>query len=63
MRCGNCGPLGAVYMAIHVAHGGGTVEVGELKRGPIELAVADDLLPGIERELMRLSRRIAFEDG
>jgi hypothetical protein len=57
------GPLGAVYMAIHVAHGGGAVEVGELKRGPIELAVADELLPGIERELMRLGRRIAFEDG
>ena len=50
-------PMGPAYLALRIEHGAGTVDAGELTRGPIGAAVADDLLPGIERELMRLSHR------
>ena len=56
-------PMGPAYLALRIEHGAGTVDAGELTRGPIGTAVADDLLPGIERELMRLSHRFAFEDA
>jgi hypothetical protein len=55
-------PMGPAYLGLRIEHGAGTVDAGDLTRGPIGFAVADDLLPGIERELMRLSHRFAFED-
>jgi hypothetical protein len=56
-------PMGPAYLALRIEHGAGPVDAGELTRGPIGAAVADDLLPGIERDLMRLSHRFAFEDA